>query len=209
MAHLLSRWHPSHPKTRGSLVSQQIMPAAQICTEATHGDTIHGVFTEKQLASFWRKVNKNGPIPPERPHLTPCWIWTGTKLSEGYGLWRQIMAHRQSYLIAGGSIPDKFTIDHLCRVRICVNPDHLEAVTRGENVRRGNSLPIVTSRTKRCQRGHDLSDERNVRNSTQGRRRCLICRRLTQQLKQRTDPEFRARQLNHCHAYRKRKSLSN
>lgn len=71
---------------------------------------------------------------------TPCVIWTGALNSRGYpcfsvGGWSQL-AHRLAYQDAFGEIPEGLTIDHLCRVKRCVNPDHLEAVTRGENARR-------------------------------------------------------------------------
>jgi hypothetical protein len=71
-----------------------------------------------------------------------CWLWTGTIANNGYGhIYREggplMTAHRLSYEVHVGPIPDGLTIDHLCRVRHCVNPDHLEPVTVAENNRRG------------------------------------------------------------------------
>jgi len=70
-----------------------------------------------------------------------CWLWTKAVMANGYGL---IMtstgvrtAHRVSYEAHKGEIPAGLELDHKCRVRSCVNPDHLEAVTKTENVRRG------------------------------------------------------------------------
>lgn len=78
--------------------------------------------------------------------ITPgCWLWTGAKNWTGYGQRsvrvdgkvRTARAHRMAYELLVGPIPEGLTIDHLCRVRHCVNPDHLEPVTMKENARRG------------------------------------------------------------------------
>lgn len=70
-----------------------------------------------------------------------CWLWTGTIAPNGYGYFaikgRSQQAHRVAYELLVGPIPDGLDLDHLCRVRACVNPDHLEPVTRSENNRRG------------------------------------------------------------------------
>jgi len=79
-----------------------------------------------------------------------CWLWLGEVNSAGYGriargnphygYRTRILAHRASYEIAKGSIPDGMELDHLCRVRSCVNPDHLEPVNRSENNSRGDLM---------------------------------------------------------------------
>ena len=70
-----------------------------------------------------------------------CWIWTGPKNGSGYGIFsyrgRNQSAHRVAYRLLVGEIPDGLQLDHLCRKRSCINPAHLEPVTRLENVRRG------------------------------------------------------------------------
>lgn len=70
-----------------------------------------------------------------------CWVWTGSLLADGYGNLRDgakvKRAHRVSYETFVGPIPGGLEIDHLCRNRSCINPDHLEPVTRAENQRRG------------------------------------------------------------------------
>ena len=73
-------------------------------------------------------------------HFEPnsgCWLWAGADNGVGYGKYRGKYAHRVAYEAARGAIPEGMFLDHLCRVRCCVNPDHLEPVTNVENIRRG------------------------------------------------------------------------
>jgi len=67
-------------------------------------------------------------------------------------------------------------IDHLCRVRCCVNPDHLEAVTHRENILRGNTFAAVNAAKTHCPKGHEYTPE-NTRIHTGGRRQCIACSR--------------------------------
>lgn len=139
-------------------------------------------FTERDTARFWAKV----ALPNEQG----CMLWLACKGPTGYGSFgaagANLRVHRVSYILAYGSIPDGLVIDHLCRVRHCVNPAHLEAVTQRENVRRGNlgSSPAsllgglatgALSRAKtHCPRGHAYSDE-NTYVAPLGDRRCREC----------------------------------
>lgn len=89
-----------------------------------------------------------------------CWIWMGHTMANGYGQFRYggkaIPAHRAAYAIVRGIMPPSRTdLDHLCRTRCCVNPDHLEPVTRQENLRRGFGSKLIGK--DKCIRGHDLS----------------------------------------------------
>ena len=92
---------------------------------------------------FRAKVNTNGPESVSwdgAPLGSGCWLWTGKPAKNGYGVISvnntDRYAHRLSYELHIGPIPDGLTIDHLCMVRLCVNPEHLEPVTRSENTRR-------------------------------------------------------------------------
>lgn len=80
----------------------------------------------------------------DRGYATPCWIWQRCYYGKYGALNRDGMhsAHRWYYVRAKGPIPEGFHVDHLCRVTGCVNPDHLEAVTHKENVRRGKSTKL-------------------------------------------------------------------
>ena len=105
-----------------------------------------------------------------------CWRWTGSISPNGYGRFNLIYAHRRSYELHVGPIPEGLTIDHLCRHRWCVNPAHLEPVTRGENVLRGVGPSAQHARKTHCKRGHPLSGE-NLRVHARGRE-CAICKRI-------------------------------
>lgn len=97
-----------------------------------------------------------------------CWIWTGKTDRDGYGRLSYKLAHRLVYTELVGKT--SFQLDHLCRVRTCVNPDHLEPVTVRTNSLRSFSLPAQNARKQTCLRGHPLV----IRNSAHGERR--ICR---------------------------------
>lgn len=111
--------------------------------------------------------------------LTGCWLWGGRLTSDGYGRFfvakKLRGAHRVAYQLYVGPIPDGLVIDHKCRNRCCVNPDHLEPVTNEENMRRGHHATKT-----HCSKGHRL-DEDNVRLSPRrnGRwqRACRACQR--------------------------------
>lgn len=83
-------------------------------------------------------------IEEDRGYTTPCWVWQRAINSHGYGRMPSGSAHRGMYERHKGPIPDGLTLDHLCRVRACVNPDHLEPVTNAENLRRGHHTHKLT-----------------------------------------------------------------
>ena len=119
-------------------------------------------------ASFWAQVEK-----------TPtCWLWRGYTRSDGYGSisWdsRPCLVHRMAYEWLVGPIPRRLTIDHLCRVRHCVNPNHMEVVTNKENILRGVGLTARNAQKTHCLRGHPFDEINTYR--YRGHRCCRICR---------------------------------
>lgn len=106
---------------------------------------------------------------PERPDFG-CWLWRGTIMYNGYGHLTHAYAHRISYELFKGPIPDGLTIDHLCREKRCVNPAHLEAVTNSENVKRAAKRPT------HCFRGHPF-DGVTMTTRSGPRRYCKECSR--------------------------------
>lgn len=122
---------------------------------------------------FWQKVT---PEPN-----SGCWLWTGATIPEGYGSFgvkgrHQQGAHRVSYEALCHQIPRGFHIDHLCRTPSCVNPAHLEAVTPGENTRRGRAGAFQRERTH-CPSGHEYTTE-NTYMRRVGWRDCRECNRV-------------------------------
>jgi hypothetical protein len=109
-----------------------------------------------------------------------CWLWTGNVDPGGYARFhsainRSERAHRAAYRFFRGPIADGKQVDHLCRVRSCVNPDHLEAVTQLENVRRGMSGTTNRNKTH-CPSGHPYSGD-NLYVQPDGGRACRTCNR--------------------------------
>lgn len=104
-----------------------------------------------------------------------CWKWIAATQGAGYGtVWNKktkkvVLAHRYVYELIKGEIPKGLTLDHLCRNRACVNPDHLEPVSMKENILRGVSPSAKKARQVLCIRGHELSV------APSGARRCYVC----------------------------------
>lgn len=106
-----------------------------------YGDTSFvKVIKGDTVRRFWSNVNQDGPVPVYAPHLGPCWLWRGRPEANGYGVLKvdgkSRKAHRYSYELLVGPIPEGLEIDHLCRVKNCVRYTHLEAVPPLENQRR-------------------------------------------------------------------------
>lgn len=113
---------------------------------------------------FFSRVNKTDS----------CWLWLGAKQSRGYGHFsldgKTTLAHRYSWEQVNGPIPQGLVIDHLCRVRSCVNPEHLRIVTQSENSRVGISPPAINGRKSRCGNGHPFDVIKY-----DGKRSCSVC----------------------------------
>jgi len=116
---------------------------------------------------FWTKVHFTGG----------CWEWTGAKLSNGYGVFGKMgLAHRYAYEFCIGPIPDGLQLDHLCRVRHCVKPDHLEPVTCRENLLRAGGIMAQRAKRTHCPQGHPY-DEANTHITRRNERNCRACDR--------------------------------
>ncbi len=105
---------------------------------------------------------------------TGCWEWLGRRNSSGYGMLGRRGAHRLVYTLLKGDIPDGLQLDHLCRNRGCVNPDHLDPVTQKVNILRGVGATAQHARATHCPEGHPYEGD-NLRVHTQGFRRCRAC----------------------------------
>lgn len=157
-----------------------------------HGDVHHlGKHGLEKTATaeerFWAKVDAEGD----------CWEWTGAIGNHGYGVFCETgarngqrktrTAHRYAYELLVGPIPDDMTLDHLCRNRPCLNPDHLEICTPGENARRahaGRALlrprPPKVRKTRQpgthCRRGHAFAGDNLYVVPATGQRMCRTCK---------------------------------
>lgn len=143
-------------------------------------------FKEKDVARFWSKVKKGKD--------TECWIWTAGSRGKGYGnFWIEGAtenAHRLSYYMAHGPVPEGLELDHICRNRSCVNPAHLQPVTKSENNLRGDNPRLSSERAKarhaartHCKHGHEFTEENTAINYRNGFkiRSCRTCSRAVQQ----------------------------
>jgi hypothetical protein len=116
-----------------------------------------------------------------------CWIWIGNISASGYAIVstlfmrkrRSFYMHRLSVVASGRDIPEGYQVDHLCSVKRCVNPSHLEPVTLAENVFRGSGITAVNRRKDKCLRGHLFTTENTIIkfNATKGKtfRLCRAC----------------------------------
>lgn len=127
------------------------------------------------LTRFLRKVD----VTPDG-----CWLWQAGRTPDGYGQFhvgsrvdgtrRNVNAHRWIYQQLVGSIAHGLHLDHLCRVRHCVNPEHLEPVTPKINTLRGETVSAANAAKVACAQGHPLSGE-NLRIRSDGHRACRTC----------------------------------
>lgn len=145
-----------------------IRQEAKYCSRRCYAAQRHDSFVER----FWQNIEKT----------ETCWPWRGNFRPNGYGRhegfyegsYQVLSAHRMSYVLHHGPIPEGLTIDHLCRNRACVNPAHLEVVSVGENILRGISPWAVNKAKTHCKYGHEFTED-NTRMDGAGNRACRIC----------------------------------
>lgn len=129
------------------------------------------MITKDKFESMWTPEPNSG-----------CWLWLGYISPFGYGSMKidkkTNLAHRISYILFKGDIPEGLDLDHLCRNRACVNPDHLEPVTRSVNLRRGIGLPSKRALQTSCIHGHKFTEENTLKRVGRGENReCRECAR--------------------------------
>jgi len=130
--------------------------------------TMHKNTPEK----FWKRVDKRSP--------DECWLWLGPLNEDGYGErfyvnGKRFQVHVYSYTISVGPVPPGLQLDHLCRVRHCVNPKHLEPVTCKVNILRGVSNAALNAKKTHCPKGHPYNSVNTY--LRRGLRACRECAR--------------------------------
>jgi hypothetical protein len=124
-----------------------------------------------------------------RIQFDDCWMWNGSTYANGYGKYGRAgyMAHRLSYELSKRLLAKDEFLDHLCRNRQCVNPNHLEIVTLVENVMRGNSQHAINARKTHCMHGHEFTSDNTYIHPKRGTRNCKVCQREQGRLKPKKD----------------------
>lgn len=153
-------------------------------------------YTPEVTNRFWRKVR----------FRESCWLWERPN-ADGYGRFhfrgKPTLAHRWSYQQLVGPIPEGLTLDHLCRKRACVRPEHLELVSLAENKRRGESPAALNTRKSFCPQGHPYDLFNTI--SRRGKRECRECANARARL-YRTLPGQRERHTAYIREWRKMKT---
>lgn len=129
---------------------------------------------DKDIARFWSKVDIS----------SECWMWTAGRFDKGYGaFWlkernQNIHAHIVAYWLLVGPVPEGLELDHICRNRACVNPNHLEPVTGRINLLRGETLAARFAAQTHCVHGHPFDDANTL--CIGNKRYCRACAREKQ-----------------------------
>lgn len=150
------------------------------------------------MLSLTQKLSAHNNLWQNVARVGDCWMWTGATLNSGYGslhTYYDNTAHRVAYKLIKGEIPNRFDLDHTCHDpktcpggkacphRRCVNPAHLEPVSRHENIMRGagpQATRTLRAAVTHCPEGHPY-DEKNTYHHPQGSRNCRECSRIRMQ----------------------------
>lgn len=155
------RWRLENPSTFNRHAPRPKSPPLEIPT-----------LTEAEWLRFWSKVDKT----------ETCWLWVGAGKRKGYGRFsvtrdhkkRDFTAHRLVWASIHGTAPSgELVLDHICEVRACVNPAHLQVITHVANVLKGGGVTGINHRKTHCLRGHALEGE-NL-HIDRGMRKCRAC----------------------------------
>jgi hypothetical protein len=129
--------------------------------------------TTEQIGRFWERIDVHQPAG--------CWEWRGAQIKGGYGQFATFrhggfMAHRVAYELLIGPIAQGMQLDHLCRNRLCCNPDHLQPVSAMVNTHRGHGPAGENAKKTHCKNGHAFTPENTFYFPSQhGRRTCRTC----------------------------------
>jgi hypothetical protein len=144
-----------------------------------------GAFLGVNKSDACRAVHEHREATPFDEWLAPlidvddCWFWKGRLDRRGYArVGDQIQVHRFVWIQLVGPIAEGLTLDHLCQVHHCVNPDHLQPVSRGVNALRGHGPAATNRRKTECSRGHRFTPESTYIEKQTGKRHCWTCMRL-------------------------------
>lgn len=180
-------------------MSRQLKPCGTYAGAARHkanGEDPCGPCVEARRQydrGRWLRRKAKRPAPKRKPTLrdrllskaiinwqTGCWEWSGLKMPSGYGQISENgihrIAHRVAYELIEGPIPDGLQLDHLCRVRHCMNPAHLEPVTPRVNVLRSTSFSAANAVKTHCPAGHEYTPENTYQRRDRNGRLCRPCR---------------------------------
>lgn len=142
----------------------------------------------------YNRFRRDGTLPLVRPRVSAwdrfwshvdaegdCWLWTDYVDPHGYGRFNEARVrywrvHRYAWHHLVGPIGDGLVLDHMCKVKICLNPDHLRPVTQTENTMAGESFSAKNARKTHCKNGHELTPDNIYKNGKNGRR-CKICQK--------------------------------
>lgn len=148
-------------------------------------ESVLAIWNQELADRFWSKVEYvDDPFG--------CMLWGAYRDPRGYGRFNisdrvPMLAHRVSWLLMVGEIPDGLPLDHLCRVPSCVSWLHLDPVTPRENTLRGQTQGAISVRTNRCKRGHEFTPD-NTYYWSGGRacRTCCLARNAARRQRERT-----------------------